>query len=210
MERFGALVVSFVSIVAIVAIGGVSCGGSHEASFTPATDRAFADGLRGTYVANSSIGEVTLALCPTDGLEGLCAEPSIGSASACSTECHVIRSDGQGGAESLDIGDNGCTCATASAELGVRVTLTWSGGTTSLDGSVQTTPEDGEPYGDPLRIFTGEKQTPGAAVAKGWFMQDGRLQLDVRATSDAGAAAVPGVAEKLFFTRQSADAECTR
>lgn len=207
MERSGALVVSFVSIVAIYA---VSCGGSQEASFTPASDRAFADGLRGTYAANSSIGKVTLALCPKDDVEGLCAEPSIGSASACSAECHVIRSDGHGEAESIDIGDNGCTCSTASAELGVRATLAWPGGSTSLDGSVQTTPEDGAPYGDPIRIFTGEKQQAGAAVAKGWLMQDGRWQLDVRATSDAGAAAVPGVAEKLFFTRQSADAECTR
>ncbi|AKV03543.1 hypothetical protein AKJ09_10206 [Labilithrix luteola] len=207
MKRPGALVVSFVSIVSIY---GAHCGATHEASFTPASDAAFANSLRGTYVAASSIGEVTLSLCPADDVEGLCAEPSIGQATACTSSCHIIRSDGRGENESLETEDNACSCSTPSAELGVRVRLAWSGGSSSLDGPIQTTPAEGAPYGPPVRIFTGEKQTAGAAVAKGWFMQDGRLQLDVRATSDAGATAVPGVAEKLFFTRKSPDAECMR
>jgi len=196
---------------ALIVLAAFACGGDHGASYSPESDAHFVESVRGAYIATSSIGEVTLLLCEDTGDDAatVCASPDIGTSTQCAYACHTIRYQ-NASTETLDMtGNGGCGCANADAELAITTTFAFAGGEATAHAMLQVTPSNDDPYGEPWRVLpsqaSGAAPSNATASAKGFFMQDGRLVLDVQAIGSPY-----NLSEKLYFTRDPnrAGGEC--
>jgi hypothetical protein len=190
------------AFAAAAVVLAIHCGSSHDASFTHDGDDAFVASIEGSYAATTRSGAtVTLRLCEdTSPNASACIVADIGTASDCPSECHLIRSGGRSKEESLPVEKTGCGCAGAHADMPLSATLGLGGAVLRMTGTVNLSPSESEPYGEPRRIFasaasarTGDRTT--GADASGFFRHDGKLELSVRASATPVAEVADGAAD---------------